>query len=309
MARKRSLVVDYLLYVAVRFVVCILQMLSYEWSRRLADGLAWLIYKVDRRHRLVADDNLRHAFGEEYNAAQRDQIVRAIYRHFLGLLITLVHLPRAFHVATWKRYAKLPQAQPLLAALLSGRPILLLTGHFGNWEFGSFLLGVVGFRLFAVARSLDNPFLDRFLRAFRQRNGQTMLDKNLDYDRMLEVLQSGGHMATLADQDAGERGLYVDFFNRPASTHKAIALMALQFDAPIVLIGVVHDAEPMVHEVQVYDIILPADYGNRPDAVKAITQRFTTALQEAIKKYPEQYFWLHRRWKHQPKAKQKKKAA
>src|SRR4051812_49222434 len=96
MTKTRSLVTDYLVYLAVRVVVCVLQMLSLEASLRLAELLAWLAYRLDRRHRLVADDNLRHAFAEMTDA-QRDRVVRAVYRHFCGVLLTMVHLPRRFN--------------------------------------------------------------------------------------------------------------------------------------------------------------------------------------------------------------------
>jgi KDO2-lipid IV(A) lauroyltransferase len=308
MPRKHSLAIDLLVYVAIRVVVCILQALSYETCMRLAALLAWLVYRVDRRHRLVADENLRHAFPEMAEE-QRDRMVRAVYEHFVGLLMTLVHLPRLFCTTTWKRYFAMPQSRVLLAALLSGRPVLLLTGHLGNWELGGYVLGVLGFRAWVVARRLDNLFLDRYLLSFRQRHGQTVLAKRGDFDRMQEVLEKGGLMATLGDQDAGQRGLYVDFFNRPASTHKAIALMALEFDVPIVVMGIVRVGEPMRHELLVADVVLPEEYAGQVDAVKAMTQRCTTALEQLIRRYPDQYFWLHRRWKHQPKAKGKKQAA
>jgi KDO2-lipid IV(A) lauroyltransferase len=302
MARKRSVAVDFLVYVTVRAVICVLQALSYESCVRLAARLAWLLYKVDRRHRLVADQNLRHAFPE-LTQDQRDILVRAVYTHFVGLVITLVHLPRMFYASTWKRYFEMPQARVLLSALLSGRPVLLLTGHFGNWELGGYVLGVLGFRAWVVARPLDNPFLDRYLLSFRQRHGQTVLAKHGDFDRMQDVLEKGGLIATLGDQDAGQRGLFVDFFHRPASTHKAIALMALEYCVPIVVMGIAKVGEPMRHQLIVADVILPEEYDGRPDAVKALTQRATTALEQFVRQYPGQYMWLHRRWKHQPRQK------
>jgi KDO2-lipid IV(A) lauroyltransferase len=301
MARKRSRAVDFLVYVAVRSAVCVLQALSYETGMRLAGGLAWLLYKVDRRHRLVAGENLRHAFPEITDDAQRDRLVRSVYEHFVGLVVALVHLPRLFYASTWKRYFAMPQGRVLLSALLSGRPVLLLTGHFGNWELGGYVLGVLGFRAWVVARPLDNPFLDRFLRAFRQRHGQTVLAKHGDFERMQDVLEQGGLMATLGDQDAGQRGLYVDFFHRPASTHKAIALMALEYTVPIVVMGIAKVGEPLRHRLLVADVVLPEEYSSRADAVKALTQRCATALEQLVRQHPEQYFWLHRRWKHQPK--------
>jgi KDO2-lipid IV(A) lauroyltransferase len=309
MSKPRSRAADYAVYLVVRLVVCVIPALSLSAARRLAAALAWLVYHVDRRHRLVAHDNLRHAFPElAADERRRDALVRAVYRHFCNLLMEMIQLPRVLHPTTWKRYLALPRG-PLPAAMLSGRPLLFVTAHFGNWEMGGYALGLFGFTTNAIARRLDNPYLDAFLRRFRERTGQTILDKNGDFDRIQDVLDHDGILATLGDQDAGQRGLYVDFFGRPASTHKAVALLALEYRVPLVVIGCPRVAEPLGYEVVLEDLILPEEYDGRPDAVRALTERFTQALERLVRRHPEQYFWLHRRWKHQPKAKTAKTAA
>jgi KDO2-lipid IV(A) lauroyltransferase len=308
MSRKRSRVADVAVYLAVRVLVCLVQMLSYEAALRLARVLAWLAYQVDRRHRLVADDNLRHAFAT-LDDRQRDALVRAVYRHCCTLLMVMMNLPRKLHPSNWREYIDMPAAKLLLERALSGRPMLMVTGHFGNWELGSYVLGLIGFPSYAIARRLDNPYLDRFLTRFRRNTGQTLLDKSGDFERIEGVLAGGGILGTLADQDAGQRGLFVDFFGRPASTHKAVALLALEHNAPLVVTGVPRVGEPMRYRVEVEDVIYPEEYAGRPDAVRAITLRFTAALERLVRRHPEQYFWLHRRWKHQPKAKKERTAA
>jgi KDO2-lipid IV(A) lauroyltransferase len=126
---------------------------------------------------------------------------------------------------------------------------------------------------------------------------------------MQAILDKGGVIATLADQDAGQRGLFVDFFHRPASTHKAIALLSLEHRVPIIVTGTPRVGKGLQYQVEVEDLILPEEYDGQPDAVRSMTQRFTSALERLIRRHPEQYFWLHRRWKHQPKEKKGKKAA
>jgi KDO2-lipid IV(A) lauroyltransferase len=156
---------------------------------------------------------------------------------------------------------------------------------------------------------LDNPHLERFLKRFRQATGQTIVAKTDDFGRLTAALRAGGKVATLADQDAGARGVFVDFFGRSASAHKAVALMALEFDALIVVIGVPRVGEPMHYAVACEDVIDPREYAERPDAVRAITQRYHAALERLIRRHPEQYFWLHSRWKTRPAAKREKKPA
>ena len=163
--------------------------------------------------------------------------------------------------------------------MLSGRPLLLVTGHFGNWEMGGYVLGLLGFTTHAIARTLDNPYLDDFLRGFRERTGQKVLAKNGDFDQIQAVLATGGVLATLGDQDAGSarpvRGLL-----RPAG-------LDAQGGGP---------AGPGVQRADAGDRHAargradalpcrgrgrdrPEEYQGRPDAMRAITQRFTAALE------------------------------
>jgi KDO2-lipid IV(A) lauroyltransferase len=309
MARPRSLINDYLVYLVIRLFVAVVQMLSLDVARRFAEGLAWLAYRLDRRHRLVALENLRHAFPGRYTDAELDELVSRVYRHFCNLVIEIIHLPRMLHPNNWRHHLDLEEGRTIVAYLLSGRSVLIVTGHFGNWELAGYALGLLGFRTHAVARPLDNPFLDDFLRRFREKTGQKLLAKHGDFVQMQKLLDSGGVIATLGDQDAGQRGLFVDFFGRPASTHKAVALLALEHRTPLIVVGTPKIGEPMRYGVVVEEVILPEDYEGRPDAVRAITQRFSHALERVIRRYPEQYFWLHRRWKHQPQAKKSRRAA
>ena len=192
---------------------------------------------------------------------------------------------------------------------IGGRPVLMATGHFGNWEVSSYVLGLLGIVFCGIARPLDNPFLDAWLRRIREAHGQRILAKKGDFDQIQGVLARGGVLGTLADQDAGRRGVFVNFLGRPASTHKAVALLSLEHNVPIAVIAAARLDRPLQYLALVEEVIYPEEYAGRTDAVKAITQRFTTAIERMVRQYPEQYFWLHRRWKHQPPVKEKKSAA
>ncbi len=305
--KRRSCVIDCVVYLAVRITVCVVQALSFDAACGFARILAWLAYHVDRRHRRVAQDNLEKAFPGRYSAAEIDRMVRHVYGHFGRVVVELTHLPRRLHVTNWKRYVELRDSPRLVEALLSDRPLLFVTGHFGNWEVAGYALGLLGFTTHAIARPLDNPYLDDFFRAFRERTGQRILAKQGDFERIERVLAGGGVLATLADQDAGRRGLFVDFFGRPASTHKAVALMAMEHHVPMLVAGTPRLGGKYV--VCPAELIDPADYAKTPDAVRVITQRFTSDLERLVRLAPEQYFWLHRRWKHQPMPRGKRKAA
>jgi len=303
MKRPRNRILDYLAYLAVRFLVAFAQMLSIEQSYALARGLAWVLYHVDSRHRKVGLENLASAFGGRLSEQDRDRIIRAVYVHFCAMLMEILHTPRRLHLTNWRESIVLVGLAPLMDHLLTGeRPLIVLTGHYGNWELAGYLFGMFGFPTFAVARTLDNPYLDRYLRSFRERTGQLLISKTGGYDQMVAVLKSNRALTFLADQDAGQRGLYVDFFGRPASTHKAIALLAIEHQA-LVAVGVARRIGPgFRYEIRCEEVIDPASLTGTADDVRLLTQQFTSALERLIIQDPTQYLWLHRRWKHQPQA-------
>ena len=308
MKRRKRPFEDYAVYLLVRVVVGFAQALSLEQSYAFARLLAAVLHRVDKRHRLIGEDNLRQAFGDRYTPAERAALVQRVYLHFCMMLMEILHIPRKLHPTTWRDRITLVGHERVLDRLLHGGPLIMLTGHFGNWEMAGYLFGVFGFPPNSVARTLDNPYLDAFLRSFRERTGQKMIPKKGGYDQMLEVLRTGGVLSFLADQDAGERGMFVDFFGRPASTHKAIAIMALEHQAPVV-VGYARRIGPgFRYEVGCTELIDPAELTGTAADAQTLTQRYTTALEDIIRRDPDQYLWLHRRWKHQPKPKKPKPA-
>jgi KDO2-lipid IV(A) lauroyltransferase len=311
MATKNARRLDYLVYLLVRVIVCVIQALSWPWALGAARALAALAYHVDGRHRRVMLENLRHAFPH-LGDGERDALARATFLHFMVMVVEMIRLPRTLHPANLDdsiHYADPEDLGRLLAWGRSGRPLLLLTGHFGNWEILSYAFGMGGCRGGIVARRLDNPYLDRFVAKFRSKTGLTLLDKNLDYPQILQILGRGGGLGMIGDQDAGPRGLFVEFLGRPASTFKSIALLSLEYRAPILVLGAARTGQPMRYRVYLEDVILPEDHADRPGATQEITRRYTQALERMVRRHPEQYFWLHRRWKSQPPVRRAREAA
>jgi KDO2-lipid IV(A) lauroyltransferase len=307
MAKPRSHVVDYCVYLLIQAFVCLCQALPPSLAWGLGRLIGRVTHRIDRRHRQTADENLRHSLPH-LSEKERAAVVVKMFEHFGQMIAEIVLMPRLLHVCNWRQTIDFTNVECTVGALLSGRPLLIVTGHFGNWELAGFALNLLGFRTHAIARTLDNPYVDRLLRKYREKSGQRLLAKKGDFDQMQEVLDVGGVMATLADQDAGSRGVFVDFFGRPASTHKAIALMAIHHRVPILVAGAARIEDGFKYRVIAEELILPEEFDGRPDAVKALTQRYTSALERLIRRYPEQYFWLHRRWKHQPPVRKSKAA-
>lgn len=300
-SKKRNPALDYLVYLVVRSLVCVIQAVPLACGYLAAAALARVAYRVDRRHRQVALDNLRHAFGERYTERQRRAMVRGVYEHFLKVIVEIAFIPRRLHRTNWNRFVTMEGAEPVVRAIMGDRPVMVLTAHFGNWEMAGYLLAAIGLKSFAIARDLDNPYLDRFVRRFREWSGQTILSKNGDIDKIQRVLAERGILITVGDQSAGPRGYFVDFFGRPASTHKSIALLSLRYDAPIVVGYGYRDGAGFHFRVGCRRILDPRDYEGNRDAARAITADFTRLLEETIRAAPSQYLWLHNRWKHLPK--------
>lgn len=306
-------------YLIFRTLVCMVQALPLWWCAPLAEGMALLIrHGLPRRWTRyeIARANLRAAFGGCYDDRDIDRIIHRMWVHLFRLLGEMVHLPRKVRLNNIVESIEFRGKTDALRALCSGRPVLLLSGHFGNWEMAISIFGLFGFRMGLVARELDNPYLNRWFLRFRKYTGHRPIPKKGGFDVLTQLLGLGGNLALLADQDAGSNGVFVDFFGRAASTHKSIALLALEYEA-LICVGYARRLDETLsngwprYELGCEEVIDPLDHASG-DAVREITQRYTAALERAIRRSPEQYFWVHRRWKSFPregrKARDRKRA-
>ncbi|MBU4273188.1 MAG: lysophospholipid acyltransferase family protein [Planctomycetes bacterium] len=305
---QRRLIVDYLVYVIVRILICIVQAIRIETGERLARAMAWLFHDVLRVRGKVVDENLAYAFTE-MTPAERARLARQMWEHLFLLVLEVAHAPRKIHQTNWREFVGLKNQEELVRALLDDRPTLIVTAHLGNFEVGGYVLGILGFPTYTIARTLDNPFLDRFVNRFRGGTGQRIIPKNGGYDQIVEVLSRGGTMTFLADQYAGSKGCWVEFFGRPASAHKAIALLALEHNARVSVCASRRRGRPMRFELDNHAMIDPREDAGSLNTIPELTQWYTSRLEELIRHAPVQYWWLHRRWKDTRRRRAKKKAA
>jgi KDO2-lipid IV(A) lauroyltransferase len=291
-----------------RIVVCLLQMLSARQSARLAECLAFFVCRVvpKKWNRYdIAADNLRTAVGTEYTEKQIDRTIFQMWVHLFRMVSEIAQLPRKLHLENLFEVFRFNNRELTVRAMCTGRPVIVLSGHFGNWEMAVSVFGMFGFPMGVVARELDNPYLNQWFQKFRQYTGHVMLAKNGGYEQMLDMVNSGGHLAMLGDQDAGTRGMFVDFFGKQASTFKSIALLAIQHRA-IICVGYVYRLEDdfennrwVRFELGCEEVIDPLEL-ETDDEIREMTQKFTSALERVVRRAPEQYFWVHRRWKSIP---------
>jgi KDO2-lipid IV(A) lauroyltransferase len=299
----------YLAYVAFRLLVCVVQTLSLETCQVLCRHMAWLLARIVRLRADVVEDNLRLALPRLDAAARRNLAVQ-MWEHLLLMVVEVAHARRVLHDANWRRFVRLKDAAGPLRLLLSGRPLILVSAHFGNFELGGYVLGLLGIPTWSVARPLENPAIDAYVHRVRAATGQRLIPKKGGYEQIRAVLASGGVLAFLADQYAGTKGCWVEFFGRPASTHKAIALLAMEYRAPVVVATARRVGRPLRYEFALEAMSDPRNGGPEWHSVQALTQWFTSQLERSIRRAPEQYWWLHRRWKdNRPLHRQRRRAA
>ena len=186
------------------------------------------------------------------------------------------------------------------------RPVVMVSGHFGNFELGGFVSGLLGIPTYTVARRLDNPFLHQFVNDFRQRSGQYILPKD-GSSELVEVALAQGHtMTLLGDQYAGDKGCWVNFLGRQASCHKALALFTLTSGAPMMVVATRRASGPLHFEIDFGGLADPDCLEPEQQSVRGLTEWYNERMATEILKHPGQYWWVHRRWK--PKQKRAKKS-
>jgi Kdo2-lipid IVA lauroyltransferase/acyltransferase len=300
MARNPSPVAVWSQYLAARAAAMLLTMFEADVNLRSAAFIGRRLHRLDRRHRDRARRHLAMAFPE-LSPRQVERLNLRSFEHFIQLVVEVMHTPRLIDTETWPRHIRFGNLGETVALLNARKPVIMLTGHVGNWELTGTLLAALGYRVEAVARPLDNPLVNDWLLGIREARGMRILTKWDATDRMIDVLNCGGALAFIADQNAGDRGLFVPFFGKLASAYKSIGLLAITQNVPIVC-GFARRLDGRYqYEASITDLIRPQDWAGRRDPLYYVTARYTRAIELMIRACPEQYLWMHRRWKSRPR--------
>ena len=268
-----------------------------------ARGIGSLMYSIDKRHRKRGLANVRRCLPH-LDEPQAAGVTEASMQHFLQLGVEVMFTPRLIHIDSWADRVRLVNLEPALEVLLDDRPTILVTGHFGNWELLGYTLATVGLDMDAIARPIDNPLLNQWLLGVRQKQGMRIITKWGASDRMARIMETGGTLGFIGDQNAGDGGMFVPFFGKLASAYKSIGLLAMAYNTPVVCGFAKRTPRPGRHfqyEIGTSDIIEPGDWADQPDPLYYLTARYTRALERMVRDTPEQYLWMHRRWKSRPR--------
>jgi len=302
MARNESKIVNALAYYGLRAVGGILQCYDVDRDMAALGAIGDLWYRRDKRRRDRAAGNIRRSFPR-LSEDEVQEMTRLSMRHLLQLFVVEVpYTPRLIGPTTWAKHVEFGNVGRAIEILIGDRPSIFITGHCGNFELLGFTLATAGFPLTALARPLDFPRIDEWLLGIRESRGMTILTKFGATDRVPALLESGGRVAFIADQNAGDKGLFVPFFGRLASAYKSIGLLAMRFNAPIIC-GTARRVElnRFRYIIDVQHIIEPSEWESQADPLFYITARYSKAIEDMVRIAPDQYFWVHRRWKSRPR--------
>lgn len=301
MARHQPPWLNWSQYLAFRLAVMGLHMFDVDLNLRTAGLIGSLLHRSNRKRRMRAAENVRLSFPH-WPAGLVDEVAEQSMQHLLRLGVEVTFTTRLIQQDSWADRITLgPGIDRALALMLSDRPAIMVTGHYGNWELLGYLLAMLGVPIQAIARPIDNPLVNRWLLDVRQKRGMRIITKWGATEKMVSVLQGGGTLAFIADQNAGDKGLFAPFFGRMASTYKSIGLLAIQQNCPVICGYAIRRGGRFHYEIGVNDIIEPADWQAQPDPLYYLTARYTRAIEKMILLAPEQYLWVHRRFKSRPR--------
>jgi KDO2-lipid IV(A) lauroyltransferase len=303
--KSKSGPLAYGIFLLVRAVLAIMQVFPLAWNLRTARWMGRVWPRIMPRHRRRALDHLQASLGDTYAPDELERLADRCLENVAMFAVEAICLPRLINPWTWSKYIQLRNFDEALELILEGRGAILVTGHYGSFELPGHLLAALGFSTVAVMRPLDNVYLNRFIVRSRQTHGMSLLDKKGASNEAERTLQAGKLLAFIGDQDAGRKGIFVQFFGREASTYKSIGLLAMAAERPIIVGYARRLGDAPRYEIGVERVIRPAEWEQADDPLRWITQTYTTAIERIARNNPEQYLWIHRRWKSRPRARSK----
>jgi KDO2-lipid IV(A) lauroyltransferase len=260
---------------------------------------AWARMNPRRLERAVG--NIRRAMPDLPDERVHELALGSVRYMFRQFMVDAFQLPRLLTDETWPRHVDMSKAAGATATFLSGKPGIFIAPHAGNWELLGQIPATLGFRIHALARPLDNPFLWNWALGLREARGMRVVTKFGATDEVTKIIEEGGRIAFIADQNAGEDGVFVPFFGQMASAYKSIGLLAMRYELPIVISTAFRVGDGFDYQIHTVDVIQPGDWRDFDDPLFYVTARYNRAMERAVLLAPDQYLWMHRRWKSRPK--------
>jgi KDO2-lipid IV(A) lauroyltransferase len=257
-----------------------------------------LSYWLWPRLRRVGLYNLRLAFPE-WDEPQRRRVIRGLFRNFGRMLADFAHFPR-WNRNNIERLIIYDGYENFERAAAQGKGVMFLTAHFGNWELGSFAHGVYGHPCNFIVRELDNPRMDRLINRYRCLSGGKAIQKKDFARQVLRAFNQGEAVGILMDQNMlASEGIFVDFFGLPACTTPGPARVARKTGVPVVLGLVIWDTRLKKYRLR-FEYVDWIRRDEPEEEILANTANFTRLIENYVRLYPDQWLWVHKRWKTRP---------
>jgi len=286
-------------YYLVFLLFRLFQRVSLKTGKRIALVIYFLIAKIFRYRKDVILQNLHKAYGKKLPAPEK-ALLNDIYKNFVFLWMEFLQSKKMTD-GDIRNYIEFHNIDILDKMLSVGNGVILLSGHFGNFEWLAQGIPKMGYSVWGIAKKQSNPFVNAFVEKQRTQTGLQIIYTKNAVKQALQALKQNGIVAIVADQDARDRGVFVDFMGLPSSTAVGPAVLHLRSGAPIILI--ISIRKDYGHFDVYFEEVVPpgqaADNVSDADIVN-ITQLHAAALERWVRKHPEQWFWMHRRWKSKP---------
>ena len=286
---------EYLLY---SFIGLLVRLMPWEMVNRVGKSIATFAYYLIPIRKKVTLENLRHAFPQK-SAEEIDAIARGTYRNVVIALLEIFWFPRLTETKL-REIVSMADTSVMNARLKEGKGLILLGGHFGNWELNALAVGLLGgHQLTIIVQEQRNKYVDAFMSTNRVKFGSKLVVMKKSPREILAALQRNEVVAMLADQSGPQEGLFVEYFGRLASTHRGPAVFSVRTGAPIVMSFILRKDDGR-YEVVFEEVDTRSLIGSEDDKIAELTARHVAVLEKYATLYPDLWLWMHKRWKHTP---------
>jgi Kdo2-lipid IVA lauroyltransferase/acyltransferase len=300
MPKKRSKFQTQIEYLAVRSIFGIIGMFPLRTSMKIGKMTGNLLASLVPKLKKTANKNLELALPD-LSDDEKSKILQGCLQS-LGRQLGLVSHFKKFSHEDVRNLVEINGREIFEKAHAQGKGMLLFTGHFGSWEVFNLLPLAFGYPMNLLVRRIDNAKVEAFVDSFRTFFGGKTIDKTKSARAMFRLLENGEMLGVMADLNAQEReGVFVDFFGLPASTTASIARLALKTDAVVMPVFAVWNEEKQKYVVHLETPIEFVKTENDDENIAVLTQKITSEVEKYVRKYPEQWMWIHKRWNTRPK--------
>ena len=294
--------IPYVTYWILRAFSFLINLLPEDFSLRAGRQLGRMMFCLDRGHRKVALENLHLAFSKEKSEEELLVIARRTFENLGMMAVEFFRIPRV-DVETFKKKVKIEGLEEALGLFKKGKGMLLLLSHFGNWEMMGIMSKLIGDSIMVIAKPMKkNQRVDQFINRIRHSTGLEVVSSIKSSRTVMKALARNRVVGILIDQRAKRsEGIWADFFGKEAPTTPALAILAMKTEAPVVPVFMIRDGFNR-HRLVIQEPLALVHTGDVKKDVEANTQLFNHKLESMVRQYPDQWFWVHRRWERKKRA-------